>query len=78
VLLPRATELDVVDQEFKEILTSEHIRAIVSLIPDEWIKGEWLEEPDEVRDIYARFLEMRIAASDIFVKEAQHAREQLI
>jgi hypothetical protein len=75
VLLPRATELDIVDEEFKAILTPERIRAIVSLIPGEWIETEWQETPDEVRAIYSRFLEARVAASAIFVKEAQHARE---
>src|SRR3569833_2096604 len=75
VLLSRASELDAVDEEFKTILTPDVINAIVSLVPDEWIKGEWLEDPDEIRSAYAQFLETRIAASAIFVKEAQHARE---
>jgi hypothetical protein len=75
VLLSRASELEAVDEEFKSILTPEVIRTIISLIPDEWIKAEWLEDPDEVRAIYAQFLETRIAASAIFVKEAQNARE---
>jgi len=75
VLLSRASELEAADEEFKAILTPEVIRTIVSLVPDEWIKGEWLEEPDEVRSVYAQFLEARVAASAIFVKEAQHARE---
>lgn len=75
VLLSRATELDAVDAEFKSILIPEHIRSIVSIIPDDWIKTEWLETPDEVRSIYSQFLETRIAASDIFVNEAKHARQ---
>ena len=78
VLLSRATELETVDEEFKLILTPERIEAIVSLIPDEWLTGEWHETPDEVRYIYAQFLNARIAASAIFVNEARHAREQLI
>ena len=78
VLLPRAIELAEIDQEFKQILNTERIEEIVSLIPDEWIASEWLEEPDEVRSIYTQFLYRRIAASDIFVKAAQHAREQRI
>ncbi|MGN6640662.1 MAG: HipA family kinase, partial [Mucilaginibacter sp.] len=61
--------------EFKSILTPERIRSIVSIVPDDWIKAEWLESPDEVRAVYSQFLETRIAASDIFVKEAKHARE---
>jgi len=62
VLLPRASELDMVDEEFKAILTPDTIKAIVSLIPDDWIKAEWLENPDEVREVYAGFLEARLAA----------------
>jgi hypothetical protein len=75
VLLSRASELETVDAEFKSILTSEVIHSIVSLIPNDWIKGEWLEEPDEVRSVYSQFLEIRLAASTIFVEEAKHARE---
>lgn len=78
VLLPRATELEGADEELKQILTPERIDAIVSLIPDVWLQSEWQESPDEVRDIYIQFLNTRIAASGIFVKEAQNAREQLI
>ena len=75
VLLPLASQLDAVNEEFKSILTAEVIRSIVSLIPDDWIKSEWSEEPRQVRAIYAQFLQSRIAASAIFVKEAKHARE---
>ena len=78
VMLPRATELNEVDAEFKSILTPERIKAIVSLIPDEWIAREWPDSPDEVRNIYAQFLTARLNSSAIFVKEAQDAREQFI
>jgi hypothetical protein len=78
VLLKRALLLDEVDREFKTILTSEKIRGIVSLIPDEWIESEWFETPDEVREVYANFLETRLANSDIFVNGAINAREGLI
>ncbi len=75
VLLPAAAELEQVDEEFKMILTPETIRAIVALVPDEWIKTEWHESPDEVRTVYSGFLEARVAASTNFVKEAQNARD---
>ncbi|NCD69710.1 HipA family kinase [Mucilaginibacter agri] len=79
VLLPRASELEAVDTEFKTILTPDKIRTIVNLIPDEWLtKGFENETPEAVRDVYFDFLTTRIASSDIFVKEAQHARESLI
>jgi hypothetical protein len=74
VLLSRASELDEVNAGFKAILTSAVIQSIVDLIPDEWLLSEWTETPGEVRKVYASFLNARIAASDIFVKEAQNAR----
>src|SRR6201996_1466082 len=40
VLLPLATELDLVDTEFRSILTESRIRGIVDLIPNEWLTGE--------------------------------------
>ena len=73
-LLPLAGKLDEVDAEFRKLLTSEKIREIVDLIPDSWI--EWRdkdETPQDIRDIYYRFLKERIEHSEIFVKEAQHA-----
>jgi len=79
VLLPRAAELEAVDKEFRSILTKERIRSIVSLIPDEWLTG-WSQpgSPDELREVYIQFLDNRIAASQIFVKEAQYVRQSVI
>ncbi len=75
VLLPWATELDLTDAGFRAILTQERIQAIVSLIPIEWLTTEpGLEPADELRQVYVQFLLLRIASSEIFVKEAQHAR----
>src|ERR1044071_2039350 len=37
VLLPKASELEAVNTTFRALLASEHIRTIVSLIPDEWL-----------------------------------------
>ncbi len=79
VLLPRASALDAVDAIFRQVLTPERIQAIVSLIPDEWLAGELSDESaGEQRQVYSRFLEKRIATSEIFVKEAQYARKALI
>jgi len=71
VLLNQATELDAVDADFRAILTPDRIRAIVSLIPDEWVMHESAEE---LRQVYAQFLESRIAASEVFVNAAKEAR----
>lgn len=78
VLIRRAADLDQVDAEFKAILTPERINAIVSIIPDEWLDDRSFETPDEQRQVYAQFLNTRVANSAIFVKEAQDARQALI
>jgi hypothetical protein len=79
VLLPRATELELVDAEFRSVLDEERIRSIVALIPDEWLTGETsFTSPHEHREAYIQFLLTRIAYSEIFIKEAQNAAETLI
>jgi len=79
VLLPWATELDLVDAEFRTILNPTHIQTIVNLIPDVWLEGESnFESKAEHRKAYAWFLESRLAHSHVFLKEAQHARAVLI
>lgn len=79
VLLPYATELESVDTEFKKVLTPDVIEAIVSLVPDDWLLAMGQDgKPEDLRKVYAQFLNIRIAASEIFVKEAQHARETSI
>lgn len=79
VLLPQASALDVVNAEFRSLLTNEHIRNIVQLIPDEWLAADSIfASVEEHRQVYIKFLETRLANSQIFVKEAQHARQALI
>ncbi len=79
VLLPWASELVEVDQEFRSILNAEKIQAVINLIPDNWLEGETNFESKEAhRQAYNFFLETRLANSDSFLKEAQHAREILI
>ena len=79
VLLPYADDLEAVDAEFRQLITPAKIREIVDLIPDDWLNWTVDEEtPQDLRDVYIRFLEERIHHSDLFVKEAQNAREALI
>lgn len=78
-LLKRAGDLSETDAEFKKILTPEKIHKVVNLIPDDWLHWEGMNEsPEEIRDIYYRFLTERIAHSNLFVTEAQNARKALI
>ncbi|WP_374756330.1 HipA family kinase [Dyadobacter psychrotolerans] len=78
VLLSTASELDVVDAEFRSVLTEENILAVVSLIPDEWLISNSDESPQQLRQVYANFLTTRLSVSNIFVIEAQNARKALI
>ncbi|MCD0488450.1 aminotransferase class I and II [Pedobacter sp. MC2016-14] len=78
VLLPFASELEAVDQQFKQILSSSLIHSIVALIPDEWLIEELFESPAAQRQAYAKFLEIRIQHSEVFLHEAQHARQAII
>lgn len=79
VLLSLASQLPLVDSEYKSILTNDKLEAIVSLIPDEWLtKDDFFPSAQEGKEAYLKFLIKRVASSEIFVKEAQDARETLI
>lgn len=78
VLLPAASELTQADQDLKPLLTDEFIDDLVQLIPDEWLRWDWDNSPDQLRKVYADFLKIRKNHSKIFVKEAQNARQNLI
>lgn len=79
VLLPQATELDTVNEEFKQKLTPEKIREITALIPDEWLLADTFDETaDQRRAVYTQFLEKRLAIADTLVKQMQDARKSII
>jgi hypothetical protein len=79
VLLPQASELVATDLAFKKILTKEILRGIVNYIPEDWLHWEDSEQtPDEIRAVYFQFLWTRLNHSEIFINEAQNAREKLI
>jgi len=78
VLLRQASELELVDREFRSVLSPETIQSIVNLIPSHWLSDESSEEAELNRRVYYDFLVTRISNSDIFVKEAQNARQTLI
>ncbi|NRT15500.1 hypothetical protein HNP99_001857 [Flavobacterium sp. 28A] len=79
VLLPQASELIAIDAAFNAILTPEVLTEIVNLIPIDWLQWEDVEAtPEELRNVYLQFLLTRLNHSEIFIKEAQNAREKLI
>ena len=79
VLLPVASMLEEVDTAFHTFLTPEKIRSIVHLIPDEWLT-KWSMDisPRDIKEVYAQFLTIRLAASSTIIKAAQHARQSLV
>lgn len=78
VLLRQATQLEKVDEVFRAMLTPQEIQSVVDLIPSEWLSAESRDEAETNRRVYYDFLVTRILNSDIFVKEAQNARQTLI
>jgi hypothetical protein len=79
VLLPWATELDLIDKASRDLLSKDRIDSIISLIPEEWLTSEpFFSSPDQHREAYSQYLLSRIENSAIFIKEAQNAREALI
>ena len=79
VLLSQAGELDMVDKEFKMILSDEILREITDLIPDEWLQWQDTNEsPAEIRNTYFKFLTIRRDNSELFIKAAKRSREILI
>jgi hypothetical protein len=79
VLLPQASLLTETDAIFKKILTKEVLQNIVNLIPEVWLHWDDTDEtPEAIRDVYFQFLSIRLNHSEIFINEAQNAREALI
>ncbi|MFI2741570.1 HipA family kinase [Zhouia sp. PK063] len=79
VLLPQAALLTEIDQQFKAILNDQILEQIVHLIPDAWL--DWPETALDtlaLKQVYLEFLKTRLAHSEIFVKESQHARKVLL
>ncbi|MCD8167477.1 MAG: aminotransferase class I and II [Bacteroides sp.] len=76
VLLPYAGQLEKIDTEYRQLLSDAKIEEIVSLIPDDWLGwGGEEETPADIRTIYEKFLKTRRDHSELFIKEAQHARK---
>ncbi|SCY89851.1 HipA family kinase [Flavobacterium caeni] len=79
VLLPKATQLEQVDSEFKSILTDDVLQSTINLIPKDWLEWQDADQsPDEIRDIYFQFLKTRRDHSAIFLKQAQDARAAVV
>ena len=79
VLLPQASLLEEVDEECRQLLSEEKIKEIVEALPEDWLHWEGADEdPEEIREAYVQFLLLRLANTQIFINEAQNARQALI
>lgn len=74
VLLPRASGLAQAAAQARALLTPQVLRDIVHLVPDPWLAGD----PEERRKGYIEFFTQRLAAADVFEKEAMEAYARLV
>jgi hypothetical protein len=71
--------LESIDGILKARLDRNTLLEIINSIPEEWLLWEGsLESPQQIREVYFNFLTLRMAHSEIFVKEARDARKMLI
>ena len=76
VLLPQASELEIVNSEFRQIITHERIIEIVNLVPDCWLTDDpMFNSKQEQREMYISFLSTRLLNAQIFVNHAIDARK---
>lgn len=79
VLLPKASKLEEVNQDFTIQLNDSILKEIVNQIPENWL--QWDDQaitPEEIKAVYFQFLSMRLQNAEIFLKQAQDARKTLI
>ena len=75
VLLPFAESLQTVDEAIAARLTPEVMRAVLALVPDSWLHGEPLQNPQAFRNAYFEYLTQRLEPPRPFLEEALRARE---
>lgn len=79
VLLPLATELNVANNLFKEIVSEELLRSLTNEIPNEWLIWEESQaSAQENREVYFQFLSARFKTADKFTNYAIDVRKTLI
>lgn len=75
ILLSQATKLDEANSFAHTVLTDELFTEIVNIIPDNWLMWDHTEEtPEQIREIYFKFLRNRLKHSVNFVNNAKDAR----
>lgn len=77
-LLPKASSIIEADKRMRQKITPRTLSKIVDALPDEWLKRDDTDlSPDDIRDVYRRFLNGRLAESRIFVEQAEQVRNSI-
>jgi hypothetical protein len=75
VLLKLASRIEEVDADMRVRLTAEKMAGIVELIPEDWLADDpGFAGKSEQREAYLNYFTTRLASSQVFVQEANHAR----
>jgi hypothetical protein len=79
VLLPWAKEIAQADERARTVLNDVRIEEILDTVPDKWLMrdNEGISAAEK-RVVYRDFFSRRLAASSIFVEEANRARAELV
>lgn len=80
VLLPRTNASSLADADVTghKLLNAGMLESIVQLLPDDWLHWEGnTQTPEEIREVYTKFLQTRLANSALFLKEAQDAAARI-
>lgn len=79
VLLQFAGDLRQAQRRARERLTAAAIERVVSAVPEAWLTDQYRGvRSAEVRHVYQRYFETRLAQADGFTEEATRARAQLV
>ncbi|MGB3683349.1 MAG: HipA family kinase [Rubrobacteraceae bacterium] len=75
VLLPFAKNIREADEELTPLLTPGTLRAILDLVPDEWLREEpGFDGPEEVRAAYVEYLTGRLEEPRSWVRALEELR----
>jgi hypothetical protein len=78
-LIRQASDLESADIHLRSLLTESKLKAIVDAVPGSWLTSDHSgETTGEKRNVYVNFLLNRLNHSEIFVKEAAHARKSFV
>lgn len=78
LFITQATKIKEADDLLKPLITDSFIKELVALIPDEWLHWDPDRTPDDLRKVYFDFIKTRRDYSNIFIKEIQDARKNII